>query len=515
MSLWKIAWRSIQQRSLASSMTAFSMALGVALVVTVLILYGTINESFERNAHGYDIIVGSIKEGRLELVLNAMFHLGSSTANVPWSYYKEFTPKGKYAGYIREAIPICTGDNYEGYRVIGTVPRLFETEYTDGKKYAFAAGRNFEHEHFFEAVIGWVAARKTGLRVGSEFQPTHGLSADGHKHEAFKVVGILEPTGTPNDKALFVNMEGFYLLDNHAKPVAKRRHEADDHDHKEHDHKDGDHDHKHEAKPGVKEGHKHDHDEPAKTPASAGPALKPASEEKRADVPQPLAPEDPHEKKPAEKNRAHTAHEHDHDHHDHDHDHAHHEPLPEDQREVSAILILTNRSNLLANMDLPKKVNDEPYAQAVSPTREITKLFSGLVGNLELILLILAIIIVVVAAVGIMVSIYNSMSERRREIAIMRSLGAGRQTVLSIVLLESVLLSLGGGAIGFLLGHGLIGAFSPLILAQTGVVVGWLQFSLYELVLIPGLVVLASLAGFLPGRAAYRTDVARALSASP
>src|SRR5581483_1842029 len=105
------------------------------------------------------------------------------------------------------------------------------------------------------------------------------------------------------------------------------------------------------------------------------------------------------------------------------------------------------------------------------------RLFDGIVGNLELILLILAIIIVVVAAVGIMVSIYNSMSERRREIAIMRSLGAGRQTVLSIVLLESVLLSLGGGAIGFLLGHGLIGAFSPLILAKTGVAVGWLQFS--------------------------------------
>ncbi len=47
------------------------------------------------------------------------------------------------------------------------------------------------------------------------FQPTHGLSGegDGHKHDAFTIVGILKPTGTANDRALFTNMEGFYLLE--------------------------------------------------------------------------------------------------------------------------------------------------------------------------------------------------------------------------------------------------------------------------------------------------------------
>ena len=59
MSLWKIAWRSIRQRTLASGLTAFSMGMGVALVVTVLVIYSVINQLFRRGAQGYDLIVGA------------------------------------------------------------------------------------------------------------------------------------------------------------------------------------------------------------------------------------------------------------------------------------------------------------------------------------------------------------------------------------------------------------------------------------------------------------------------
>ena len=128
--------------------------------------------------------------------------------------------------------------------------------------------------------------------------------------------------------------------------------------------------------------------------------------------------------------------------------------------------------------------------------------------------LLLAGLVVVVAGIGVMVSIYNSMNDRRREIAIMRSLGASRQTVLAIILLESILLALGGGGAGFIVGHALLGMLSPLIVAHTGVSIGLFQFDGYELILIPGLIVLASLVGYLPGLAAYRTDVAKALAGS-
>jgi putative ABC transport system permease protein len=166
-------------------------------------------------------------------------------------------------------------------------------------------------------------------------------------------------------------------------------------------------------------------------------------------------------------------------------------------------------------LTLPRSINKGTVAQAVMPISEIRKLFDGLIGNLQLILLVLTILICVVAGIGIMVSIYNSMSERRRETAIMRALGAGRRTIGSLILLESVMLATLGGAAGFLLGHGLIGLLSPFIAAQTGVPIGLFQFVPTELLLIPGLILLATLAGYVPALFAYRTDVAKALSASP
>jgi putative ABC transport system permease protein len=110
------------------------------------------------------------------------------------------------------------------------------------------------------------------------------------------------------------------------------------------------------------------------------------------------------------------------------------------------------------------------------------------------------------------VSIYNSMSERAHDIAVMRALGASRGAVMAIILVESILLALLGGLIGILLGHGLMGAVSPFVVERTGVVLNWYHFDWQELILIPGLVLLASLVGFLPALAAYRTDVAKSLA---
>ena len=160
---------------------------------------------------------------------------------------------------------------------------------------------------------------------------------------------------------------------------------------------------------------------------------------------------------------------------------------------------------------LIKTINKESVAQAVLPIREMTSLFATFVDPLRILLLGLTVMIVIVSGIGILVSIYNSMSERRHEIAVMRALGAGRQTVMLIVLLESILLSLAGGLLGWLVGHALIAALSPWIAAQTGVSIGFLQFVGYELVIIPGLIALAALVGYLPAMAAYRTDVAKAL----
>jgi putative ABC transport system permease protein len=154
-------------------------------------------------------------------------------------------------------------------------------------------------------------------------------------------------------------------------------------------------------------------------------------------------------------------------------------------------------------------INEGRDAQATLPVLEIYNLFDVIVRPIQTVLLVLTAMICVVSGISILVSIYNSMSERRQEIAVMRALGAGRDTVMSIILLESVFLSLGGGLAGWLLAHTLNWLASPLIEAQTGVSIQFWDMQLAEALLIPALILLAVICGFLPALSAYRTDVAK------
>jgi len=117
--------------------------------------------------------------------------------------------------------------------------------------------------------------------------------------------------------------------------------------------------------------------------------------------------------------------------------------------------------------------------------------------------------VVIVSAIGILVSMVGSSLERSRDVAVMRALGASRRHVLATVLIEAVILALGGGLAGWALGHLLVAAIGPLITTNAGVSATLVSSSPTELLLVPFLIVLAVLAGLMPALAAYRTDVAK------
>lgn len=181
------------------------------------------------------------------------------------------------------------------------------------------------------------------------------------------------------------------------------------------------------------------------------------------------------------------------------------------QREVTAILVRT--TNPFVTPGLKKKIDKGSVAQAVLPVAEVFGLFEVIVRPIQTVLLLLTAMICAVSGISILVSIYNSMSERRHEIAVIRALGAGRGTVMLIVLLESVMLCVGGGVAGWLAAHTLTWLAAPVIEARTGVLVGFLNIQMSEALLLPALLGLAILCGFLPAVSAYRTDVARSLGA--
>jgi putative ABC transport system permease protein len=260
------------------------------------------------------------------------------------------------------------------------------------------------------------------VKAGEVFYPTHG-DPEGKGHaDGFKIVGVLAPTGTPNDRATFVNMEGFYLMEGHAKPV----------ENPEPDFLDG------------------------ATPADA-------------------------------KIR----------------------PLSIPQREVTAILV---RNGGLWGLQMMNVINEGVRSQAAAPVGEINKLLDEIIGPLLVALMIITVITCVVAAVGVLVAIHNSMNDRRRDIAVMRALGARREAVTGIILLESLLIAVIGSIGGWALAHFAILIASPLIEANTGVHANFFTVSSYEYFVLPLVLILAVLAGFLPAAVAYRTDVSRNLA---
>lgn len=504
MPFWKIAWRNIQQRGLASALTALSMALGVAVMIVVILVYSVTVRQFEQNAQGYHLIVGG-KGGSLQLVLSTVYHVGQPLYPIPYTYYQKFLPGGEFANVTAVAIPQCLGDSYEApngtlFRVIGTTPDLFDKiEYgrkSDGTplKYEFQSGKNLRdagnlrgeafHDAAFEAVVGSIVASQARLKIGDEIQPTHGLGGDGHKHDGFEVVGILKPTGTADDRAVYINIEGFYRLEGHA--LSEENADATKDEHKAGEH--------------AADEQKHASEE------------KHAGEEKHDEHKDTVHADEHKDEKHDEKDHT-TKHaapdEHDHHHHGHVD-----EPLPIDQREVTSILVLCNDPLGPLALDFGVNKGKDRIAQAVAPAREVHTLLNSILGPLRIVLLILTVLVVIVAGISILVSIYNSMNERSHDIAVMRALGASRNAVMGIVLVESILLAVGGGVFGILLGHGIIGLASPYVLERTGISLSLFQFDWQELVLIPGLIVLAALVGFLPALAAYRTDVAKALAGS-
>jgi len=125
----------MQQRALASSLTGFSMALGVALMILVIVIHEVTVEQFSSDAQGYHLIVGGSKGGDVQLVMNTVFHLGNPLYPIPYSYYKEFID-GRFAYHTKAAIPYCIGDSFHAngwrFRVIATTPDLFEKRFLTG-----------------------------------------------------------------------------------------------------------------------------------------------------------------------------------------------------------------------------------------------------------------------------------------------------------------------------------------------------------------------------------------------
>jgi putative ABC transport system permease protein len=150
----------------------------------------------------------------------------------------------------------------------------------------------------------------------------------------------------------------------------------------------------------------------------------------------------------------------------------------------------------------------------VNPASVMRDFFQVFLSPSSKMLQAVAYLVTVVAGVGILVSIYNSISARMKEIAILRALGATRAKILALICFEAGLVGLIGGILGLALGHLLGAAGSQYVERLVGEGFNWLTISRDEWLYLLAVVILAVIAGLVPALKAYRTPVATNLVAS-
>ena len=132
-----------------------------------------------------------------------------------------------------------------------------------------------------------------------------------------------------------------------------------------------------------------------------------------------------------------------HDNHDHQEgdDHLHND------KEITAMLIkFKSPMNII---QFPRQINENTNLQAAVPSYEISRLFKLFGFGIET-LSYLAYIIIIVSGFSLFINLFNSMSERKYEMALIRTLGASRFQLSTMIIFESLMLTISGFILGML-----------------------------------------------------------------
>jgi len=455
MTLGRIIFNNARQRPLSTLLTSLSVSVGVALIIVILSIRQTAWQRFSLGYSGFDLVVGA-KGSPLQLVLNAMFNLDASPGNIPWSLYEKLAKDPR----VKLATPFAVGDSYEGFRIVATTDAyLSQFEPRLNQPYELENGRIFR---FSEKAVK-EAMREAAERgkLGESGKKNHDHNEEHHhaEQEACEaVIGatVAQETGLKVGST-FVATHGVRESDDAAK---------------------------HEHSPWTVVGAL----KPTGTPADRTIYINLDSfYHIEGHVIEESKPLEGGEQNPKTKDKV---------------------ALTVGQ--ISALGLKLKAP--FARFALRKQINETEVAQAAFPTEEIRKLMS-IVGNVDRILLAQAVLIVFVAAIGTSLALFNSMNDRRRDIAVMRALGARRKTIFAIVVGEAMLISMMGMAMGLGLGHGTVALASPFVeAAAPGFSLDAWTFQVFEIFVFAGVLIVGILAGLGPGVLAYRANVARGLT---
>jgi putative ABC transport system permease protein len=416
MNLLHLSWKNLRFKPLSTLLIIILFSLGVGLISLLLLLDHQLQKNFEKNLAGIDLVVGA-KGSPLQLILCNMYHIDAPTGNISIKEAKPFlNPKHPL---IEQAVPLSLGDSYRGYRIVGTTTEMLDL-------YGANLGEGKIWELNFEATLGANVAKALSLNIGDEFTSSHGLTEDldmAHDHRPFKVVGILQPSGSVVDQLILTTTQSFWLVHEHQEATDS----LDDHD------------------------HSHDHSGPPKSLL------------------------------------------------DEDEDH-----------EITSLLVKFKGHSYQA-LNMQRNINENTDLQAATPAIEINRLYS-LMNTGEQALRILAIVIIFVSGLSLFISLFNSLKERKYELALMRVMGAHPSKIFLLIIVEGLLLALIGFVVGMLLSHAGMELLAGVMEDNYRYAFTGLQILSKEWLLLASAIGVGILAAVIPAIQASRTDISETLA---
>ncbi|MBK5940809.1 ABC transporter permease [Halochromatium roseum] len=416
MAILRLALQSLLNRRFTALLTLLSIALSVALLLGVERIRTEARASFANTLSGTDLIVGA-RSGPVQLMLYAVFRIGNATNNISWQSYQEIAAMPRVAW----TVPISLGDSHRGFPVLGTSSAYFDHyRYGRNKPLVLVKGERFAD--LYDAVLGAEVATQLGYRLGDEIVIAHGagdVSFARHEDKPFRVVGILERTGTPVDRSVHVSLEAIEAIHLGWEGGAPMRGLEID-----------------------------------------------AERARRMD----LTP-----------------------------------------KAITAVLV--GLDSRIATFALQRRINDYPQEPllAVLPGVALSELWS-VIGLAEHALLVVSAFVVLVGLIGMLTALLIGLEGRRRELAILRSLGARPTQVLGLIIGEALLLTLLGILTGVVLLITLFALGQPLIEARLGLQLGLGLPKLREWLLLAAVVATGLLVGLIPGWRAYRISLSNGLA---
>lgn len=415
--LLNLARKSLWNRRLTSFLTVLSISVSVCLLLGVEKIRMGARDSFANSVSQTSLIVGA-RTGQVQLLLYTIFHLGDATNNISWKSYQDLKKDER----VEWTIPISLGDSHRGYRVVATDGNFIE-HFRYGGDRSLQMSEGIAPKHWNEVILGAEVAKALQYKLEQKIIISHGVSSTGaleHEDRPFFIKGILQPTGTPIDRSVYITLEGMEALHvdwtSGAPPL-----------------------------PGM--------GTPAETLTSE--KLKP--------------------------------------------------------KVITAFFLRTKSP--IASLFLQRDINEfkEEPLLAVMPGVALTQFWQG-IAYVEQALTVVIVFVVIGGLIGMLIALYTSIQERRREMAILRAIGIGPRSVLFLLLSEGSVLTLTGVVVGVLLLYLALFLARPILANYYGLFLPYSLPTESELVMCLGVWIAGTFVGIIPAVQAYRNALADGLT---